>query len=211
MNPHIWSFTLLIVSKGFKLRKLNSIHKVCLAGHEHQLGVQGLINFKVNITDEYGLKDTLDIDALVVKIKYNVIVGLDTIRDHDLTFRYRTIFSSRGEGDDTFCQPCGSEKLNDPGMWPNRTLGVTAPSTDSESETDKGNRMDSGMWPNRTLVVTAPSTESKSEPNYREDYIEESHELIDNVENSSKDLKTNFSTEKKIILITLILRVSVII
>ena len=87
------------------------------------------------------MKEEIEIKALVVQIKYDLILGLEAIRDHDLTFRYPSIFSSRRRAEDNYCPPCGTRTLDGTGSMAIRTLRVTAPNTETEGEIEPREEM----------------------------------------------------------------------
>ena len=45
-----------LITKDFKIEKLDDSPTICLANQDHRIRVLGLINFKLNLIDEYGLK-----------------------------------------------------------------------------------------------------------------------------------------------------------
>ena len=146
-----------LTNKGFIIEKLDDSHNVCLANQDHRLSVQGLIKLKLNLTDEYGLKEEIEIKALVIPMKYDLIVGLEVIRDHDLTFRYPSIFSSKRNAGDNYCLPCGTKYPKGTGSWSIRTLRVTAPSTETEGEIEPKGEMKRSL-----ATIDVKSSEYKS-------------------------------------------------
>ena len=127
----------MLSQKGFKTEKLDSSRRVCLANHEHKIEVQDLIKLKLHICDEYFQNLEIEIEALVIPMKHNIILGLETIRNNDLTFRYPSVFSSKGKRplkDEMLCQVCEVLEPEGNGKQAIRTLGVTSPSTEPEGK-----------------------------------------------------------------------------
>ena len=181
------SYAEFLITKGFKIEKLDDSHNVCLASQEHRIGVLGLIKLKLNITDEYGLKKEIEIEALVVPIKYDLILGLETIRDNDLTFRYPSIFSAKRRAKENYCPPCGTKAPDGTGSWPIRTLRVTAPSTETEGEIEPKERI------KRSLAnIELKSAEETSHPT---GYISSGVEVPSHF-HPIGEFKTNFSNKQ---------------
>jgi hypothetical protein len=95
------------------------------------------MNFPIICIDEFGIKSKIDIKAHIVKIKYNLILGLDTIKENNLTLRYSSIFSSNKELDGLMCKPCSTEESGEEGSRAIRAVSATSSSTES-LETSEG-------------------------------------------------------------------------
>ncbi len=68
--------------KGFKTEKLDSLCSVGTPDGEHNLSSHSFINFPIICIDEFGIKNEINIKAHhSVKIKYNLILGLETIKE----------------------------------------------------------------------------------------------------------------------------------
>ena len=86
-----------IQRRAFELRIINN------------LKADSIINFKIICINELGIGNNIDIKAHIVNIKYNLIIGLETIKENNLTIRYPSIFSSNNELDGLICKPCAKD------------------------------------------------------------------------------------------------------
>ena len=81
-------------------------------------------------------KNNTDIKAHIVNIKYNLIIGLETIKENNLTIRYPSIFSSSNELDGLICQPCAEEESEKEGRWAIRAAQATSSSTELSDKSE---------------------------------------------------------------------------
>ena len=123
--------------KGFKIEKLDSLCSIGTPDGEHNLSSHSFINFPIICIDESGIKLKINIKAHIVNIKYNLILGLETIKENNLTLRYASIFSSNKELDGLMCKPCSSEETEEERSRAIRAVSATSSSNES-SETPEG-------------------------------------------------------------------------
>jgi hypothetical protein len=103
--------------KGYIIEKLDSSCSIGTPDGDHRLKSHSLINFEIMFTDEFGIQNKIDIRAHIVDIKYNLILGLETIKENNLTLRYPSIFSSKDKLDGLICKPCAKENSEKEGRW----------------------------------------------------------------------------------------------
>ncbi len=77
--------------------------------------------------DELGIKSNIDIKAHIVNIKFNLIIGLETIKENNLTIRYPSIFSSNSKLDGLICKPCAKDESEKEGRWLSGLLKLRPP------------------------------------------------------------------------------------
>ena len=99
--------------KGFKIEKLDCLCNIGTPDGEHNLSSHSFVNFPIICIDESGIKLKINIKAHIVNRKYNLILGLETIKENNLTLRYASIFSSNKELDGLMCKPCSSEETEE--------------------------------------------------------------------------------------------------
>jgi hypothetical protein len=116
--------------KGFKIEKLDSFCSIATPDGINNLKAHSVINFKIICIDELGIKNNIDIKAHIVNIKYNLIIGLETIKENNLTIRYPSIFSSNDMLDGLICKPCAKEESEKEGRWAIRAAQATSSSTE---------------------------------------------------------------------------------
>ena len=71
-----------------------------------------------------------------MNIKYNLVLGLETIKENNLTLRYPSIFSSKDKLDGLICKPCAKEDSEKEGRWAIRAATATSSSTELSGESE---------------------------------------------------------------------------
>ena len=78
-----WNLLIFFIKENFKIEKLNSSCNVSLASHDNCLKAHNYIKFELEIIDEFGTSDKLEIKGVIVPIKYSIIIGFPFSRFHN--------------------------------------------------------------------------------------------------------------------------------
>ena len=155
-------FADFLIKENFKIEKLNSSCNVSLASHDNCLKAHNYIKFELEIIDEFGTSDKLEIKGVIVPIKYGIIIGLPTIKRHNLTYRYPTIFSNEKMQEELLCKPCNLETSEGDGNLHARRVVTSSTYPKEAIESEEGvEPVSDSEHPVRKDKTESPSLEER--------------------------------------------------
>ena len=131
-------FADFLIKENFKIEKLNSSCNVSLASHDNCLKAHNYIKFELEIIDEFGTSDKLEIKGVIVPMKHGIIIGLPTMKRYNLTYRYPTIFANEKMQEELLCKPCNLEISEGDGNLHARRVVTSSTYPKEAIESEKG-------------------------------------------------------------------------
>jgi len=129
----------VLIKENFKIeKKLNSSCSIGLASHKIAFKAHNYIKFELEIIDEFITSDKLEIKGVIVPIKYSIIIGLPTMRRHNLTYRYPTIFGNEEKQDELLGKPCDLETSEGDGNLHARRVVTSSTYPQEAIESEEG-------------------------------------------------------------------------